>query len=56
MTVDEFARLREFTKMKQQIQRQWESEIVALREQGYSTRALADPAGVSHMTVWELTR
>ena len=56
MTVDEFGRLREFTKMKQQIQRQWENEIIALRKQGYSTRALSDPAGVSHMTVWELTR
>ena len=53
---DEFGRLREFTALKNTVQRQWENEIIWLRRQGYSTRALADPAGVSHMTVWELTR
>jgi len=56
MQVDEFERLREFTALKNTVQRQWENEIIALRKQGYSTRALSDPAGVSHMTVWELTR
>ena len=53
---DEFARLREATARRQKAQQEWENAIIELRGQGYSTRALADPAGVSQLTVWELTR
>ena len=54
--IDEFAALREFTRRKQKAQQDWENEVIRLRGNGWSTRALANPAGVSHMTVWELTR
>ena len=54
--VDEFETLRELARRKQAAQVAWESELVRLRRAGWSTRALAAPAGVSHMTVWELTR
>jgi lambda repressor-like predicted transcriptional regulator len=53
---DEFTALREATEAKKKAQLAWEAEIVRMRKDGWSTRALADPAGVSHMTVWELTR
>ena len=56
MTVDEFAALREFTRRKAKAQQDWENEVIRLRAAGFSTRSLASPAGVSHMTVWELTR
>jgi len=56
MEVDEFSALREFTRRKQKAQQDWENEVIRLRGNGWSTRALANPAGVSHMTVWELTR
>ena len=54
--VDEFAALREFTRRRAKAQQDWENEVIRLRANGWSTRALATPAGVSHMTVWELTR
>ena len=54
--IDELAALREFTRRKQKAQQDWENEVIRLRNNGWSTRALANPAGVSHMTVWELTR
>ena len=54
--VDEFAELRAATRRKQEAQVAWEKELVRMRRAGWSTRVLADPAGVSHMTVWELTR
>lgn len=53
---DEFTALRKATEAKKKAQLAWEAEIVRMRKDGWSTRALADPAGVSHMTVWELTR
>lgn len=56
MQVDEFSTLRQATEAKRKAQLAWEAEIVRMRAAGWSTRALADPAGVSHMTVWELTR
>jgi len=56
MDIDELAALREFTRRKQKAQQDWENEVIRLRNNGWSTRALANPAGVSHMTVWELTR
>ena len=56
MEIEEFAALREFTRRKHKAQQDWENEVIRLRKSGWSTRALATPAGVSHMTVWELTR
>lgn len=56
MQVDEFAALREFTRRKHKAQQDWENEVLRLKAAGFSTRALATPAGVSHMTVWELGR
>ena len=53
---DEFAALREFTRRKRKAQQDWENEVLRLKQAGWSTRALADPAGVSHMTIWELGR
>lgn len=56
MQVDEFAALREFTRRKHKAQRDWEDEIRRMRHSGWSVRAIAPAAGVSHMTVWELTK
>jgi len=56
MDIDEFAALREFTRRKQKAQQDWENEVIRLKQAGWSTRTLAGPAGVSHMTVWELGR
>lgn len=54
--MDEFADLRKATRNKEQAILAWEAEVKKMRLSGWSTRAIADPAGVSHMTVWELTR
>ena len=56
MQVDEFSSLRQATEAKRKAQLAWEAEIVRMRKAGWSTRALADPPGVSHMTVSELPR
>ena len=54
--IDEFADLRAATARKVRAQQEWENEVMRLRQAGWSVRALAAPAGVSHMTVWELTK
>jgi len=54
--MDEFATLRTLTVQKRKAQQEWENEVIRLKRAGWSTRSLADPAGVSHMTIWELGR
>ena len=54
--MDEFATLRTLTVQKRKAQQDWENEVIRLKQAGWSTRTLAGPAGVSHMTVWELGR
>jgi len=54
--MDEFANLRSITARKMKVQLEWEDEIRRMNRAGWSTRTLADPAGVSHMKIWELTR
>ena len=54
--VDEFEELRKATARRHQAQMEWEAEVRRMRESGWSVRAIAPAAGVSHMTVWELTK
>jgi hypothetical protein len=53
---DPFTELRIAAKQREACQQTWEFEVRAARAAGYSLRAIADVAGVSHDTVWKLTR
>lgn len=50
---DPFERLHEITQERDMLTNEWVQEIRALRALGFSTRAIAQAAGVSHTTVWE---
>jgi len=51
---DPFAKIRTLTMKREQVQDEWRSEVLNLRAAGYSTRAIAQVAGVSHDTIWKL--
>ena len=50
---DPFINIRTLAAQREQVQNEWQSEIKALHAAGYSLRAIADVAGVSHDTIWK---
>ena len=53
---DPFVELRAAARRRGQAQHDWEREVRAARAAGFSLRAIADVAGVSHDTVWKIVR
>ena len=51
---DPFSKIRTLTMKREQSHDDWRAEVLNLRAAGYSTRAIAQVAGVSHDTVWKL--
>lgn len=54
MTDDPFDTIRRLTDRRDEADWQWRTEVLNLRAAGYSTRAIAQVAGVSHDTVWKI--
>jgi hypothetical protein len=50
---DPFAKLRRLAANRDKARHEWLTEIKALRAAGFSVRAIAGAAGVSHDTVWK---
>jgi hypothetical protein len=50
---DPFATIKMLAYKRNQVTNDWVQEIKALRAAGYSVRAIAEVAGVSHDTVWK---
>ena len=53
---DPFAALRKATLAREHAEYEWLQEIHALRALGFSTRAIASVAGVSHDAIWRRVR
>jgi IS30 family transposase len=53
---DPFTNIRTLATKREQVQHEWNNEIRALHAAGYSLRAIADVAGVSHDTIWKRVR
>lgn len=53
---DPFDKVRRLTLRREASNENWTEEVRLLRAAGYSVRAIADVAGVSHDTVWRATR
>lgn len=53
---DPFEKIRRLTLRKEGAFEDWYEELRLLRAAGYSVRAIAEVAGVSHDTVWKATR
>ena len=53
---DPFAEIRMLAKRRQEAQHDWSQEIKQLHAAGFSLRAIAEAAGVSHDTVWKRVR
>jgi hypothetical protein len=53
---DPFYALREAAKVRTEAHRRWQEEVRAVRALGFSLRAIANAAGVSHDTVWKEVR
>jgi len=53
---DPFATIRLLAKKREQVQHDWSQEVKALHAAGFSLRAIASAAGVSHDTVWKRVR
>jgi DNA-binding NarL/FixJ family response regulator len=51
---DPFDTIRRLTDRKDEADWQWRTEVLNLRAAGYSTRAIAQVAGVSHDTIWKV--
>jgi len=51
---DPFNKIRTLTIKREQVQDDWRFEVLNLKAAGYSTRAIAQVAGVSHDTVWKV--
>lgn len=49
---DPFEKIRRLTLRRETAHEDWREEVRLLRAAGYSTRAIAAVAGVSHDTVW----
>ena len=53
---DPFEKVRRLTLKREATEEDWRFEIRNLRAAGFSTRAIASAAGVSHDTVWKIGR
>lgn len=51
---DPFGKIRQLTMRREQALDEWRTEVLYLKAAGFSTRAIADVAGVSHDTIWKL--
>lgn len=51
---DPFAKIRSLANRREETDDAWRQEVRALRAAGFSTRAIAEVAGVSHDTVWKV--
>jgi len=54
MTEDPFGKIRTLTMKRERAQDEWREEVRYLRAAGFSTRAIAQVAGVSHDTIWKV--
>jgi hypothetical protein len=50
---DPFTTIRLLAKKRESVQHEWNEEIRSLHAAGFSLRAIAEVAGVSHDTVWK---
>ena len=50
---DEFERMRRLSQARRNAEQAWEQEVRELRSAGFSLRAIAPVAGVSHDTIWK---
>jgi transposase len=53
---DPFAGLRKAAEKRREAQHEWQSEVRAAHAAGFSLRAVAEIAGVSHDTVWRTVK
>jgi hypothetical protein len=53
---DPFATIKLLAHEREKVQHEWNQEIKALHAAGFSLRAIADVAGVSHDTIWKRVR
>ena len=53
---DPFEGLRKAAKKREQAKHEWEQEVKAAHAAGFSLRAVAEAAGVSHDTIWKQVR
>lgn len=51
---DPFEKIRRLTMRREAVTDDWYEEVRLLKAAGFSTRAIADVAGVSHDTVWKV--
>ena len=51
---DPFENIRALTERRERADWAWRCEVMNLRASGYSTRAIAQVAGVSHDTIWKI--
>ena len=53
---DPFKNLRKAAILRENAQNEWEQEILAAHQAGFSLRAIAEIAGVSHDTIWRTVK
>ena len=53
---DPFATIKLLAHKRDQVKHEWSQEVKALHAAGFSLRAIASAAGVSHDTVWKRVR
>jgi len=53
MMDDPFGKIRTLTMRREQVQDEWRFEVLNLKAAGFSLRAIAQAAGVSHDTIWK---